>query len=130
MIFLDANFLVSYYIYSEEQHERAKNIMNTIENDNRVISRLIIAETINILFTKLKVDKNLIKETYDKLNNEYILIEDHCYYDKTLDNIMNSSKRFPFFDYVFITLMKELGIKEIATFDKHFNNIDGIERIY
>jgi predicted nucleic acid-binding protein len=43
---------------------------------------------------------------------------------------MDSKKRFPFFDYVYITLMEDLGIKEIATFDKHFNNIDGIVRIY
>ena len=94
-----------------------------------VISRLIIAEVINILFTKLKVDKKLIKEIYGNLNSEYTLIEDHYFYDKTLNN-MNFDKRFPFFDYVFITLMKELGIKEIASFDKHFNNQDGIVRIH
>jgi len=43
---------------------------------------------------------------------------------------MKVEERFPFFDYVIITLMEDLGIKELATFDKHFNNIAGIKRIY
>jgi len=130
MIFLDANYLVSFYIESEEYHKRALEIDDEIGDRTRVISRLIIAEVINILFTKLKVDKKLIREIYGDLNSEYTLIEDHYFYDKTLNDIMNSNKRFPFFDYVFITLMKELGIKEIVSFDKHFNNQDGIVRIH
>ena len=129
MIFLDANYLVSYYINTEEQHKLALEIMKEIKNHEKIISKLIIAETINVLYTKLKVDKNRIKEIYEELKNEYTLIEDSYIYDKTIDKIMNSQKRFPFFDYVIITLMEELGIKKIATFDKHFNNIDGILRI-
>lgn len=40
--------------------------------------------------------------------------------------MLNLNKKVQFFDCVFITIMKELGIKEIATFDKHFENIEGI----
>lgn len=31
-------------------------------------------------------------------------------------------ERLPFFDCLYIELMKQLEIKKIATFDKHFNN--------
>ena len=130
MIFFDANFLVSFYIEDEKDHERALEIMKSSKNKNKIISKLIIGETVNILFTKLKVDKNTIKKVYESLNNDYTIINDSYIFDKTIDKIMNSEKRFPFFDYVYIILMEDLGIKEIATFDKHFNNILGIERIY
>ena len=129
MIFLDANFLVSFYIETEEHHKRALEIMGDIKEDKKVISKLIIAEAVNILFTKIKSDKDLIKRVYEELNNEYNVIDDFYFYDKTIKKIMDANKRFPFFDYVFITLMGELGIEKIATFDKHFNNIEGIERI-
>jgi predicted nucleic acid-binding protein len=39
-------------------------------------------------------------------------------------------KKDYFFDYAIITLMEDLGIHELATFDKHFNNIEGIVRMY
>jgi len=130
VIFLDANYLVSYYILAEKQHKRAIEIMKKVKNEEKIISKLVIAETINVLYTKLKVDKKLIKEIYEKLKSEYTLIDDSYIYDKTIKEIVNSKKRFPFFDYVIITLMKDLGIKELVTFDKHFDNISGIVRIH
>jgi predicted nucleic acid-binding protein len=57
MIFLDANFLVSFYMEDEKDHERALEIMGTFKNKKKIISKLIIGETINILFTKLKLIK-------------------------------------------------------------------------
>ncbi|MCL2115171.1 MAG: type II toxin-antitoxin system VapC family toxin [Methanobrevibacter sp.] len=130
MIFFDANFLVSFYIEDENDHERALEIMEESKNKKKILSKLIIGETINILFTKLKVDKNIMKEIYESLKNDFTLVDDSYIFDKTIDKIMNSKKRFPFFDYVYITLMEDLEIKEIATFDKHFNNIERIVRIY
>ncbi|MDR3063509.1 MAG: PIN domain-containing protein [Methanobrevibacter sp.] len=130
MIFLDANFLVSFYIEDENDHKRALEIMESSKNKKKIISKLIIGETINILFTKLKVDKNIVKEIYNSLNNNYTLVDDSYIFDSTIDKIMKSKKRFPFFDYVYITLIEDLKIKEIATFDKDFNNLDNIKRIY
>jgi len=129
MIFLDTNYLISYYIDTENQHKRALKIDKTIKNKEKIISILVIAETINLLSNKLKLDKETIKEVYYELNNNYTVLEDHHFYKETIDNIVNNKKRMPFFDYSYITLMQQLGIEEIATFDKHFNNIDGIKII-
>ena len=90
MIFFDANFLVSFYIEDEKDHERALEIMKSSKNKNKIISKLIIGETVNILFTKLKVDKNTIKKVYESLNNDYTIINDSYIFDKTIDKIMNS----------------------------------------
>lgn len=129
MIFLDTNFLVSFFIEEEDDHDRAVEIAKNIVNEEQIISRLIIAETANLLHNKLKIDNERIKEIYKELNRDYTLIEDHYFHDKALDMMLNLNKRVQFFDCVFITIMKELGIKEIVTFDKHFENIGGITTV-
>jgi len=71
-----------------------------------------------------------IKRVYEELNNKYRVIEDNYYYDRTITRVLKDKKRLPFFDNLYIVLMEDLGIKKIVSFDKHFHNIDGIERIH
>ena len=130
MIFLSTDYIVSYYVKSEKHHKRSLEIAKMIEDRNQVISRLVIAETINILDDKLKLDKKRIKAIYEELFSNYTVIEDHYFYDMALENILQSTKRIPFFDHIFIVLMRELKISEIVSFDKHFNNQKGIKRVY
>jgi len=130
MIFLDTNYLISYYIEEEEQHNRAVEISKDIASEEKIISRLIIAETINLLNNKLKIDKIKIEEIYNKLIEDYTLIEDHYFYYNALKKTMDWEKRLPFFDFVFMSLMEELGIKEIITFDSHFDLNKNIKRVY
>ena len=129
MIFLDANYLVSYYIESEKHHERALEISKEIKNKEKIISRSIIAETINILHNKIKTDFQNIERAYEDLNNKYHIIEDYYYCDRTITRVLKDTKRLPFFDNLYMVLMKELGIKKIVSFDKHFDNQKGITRI-
>jgi predicted nucleic acid-binding protein len=117
MIFLDANYLVSYYIDTEDQHERALEIYREIKGKEQIISKSIIAETINILHNKIKIDFTDIERIYNDLNNNYDVIEDHYLYDKTMIRVLKDKQRLPFFDNLYIVLMEELGIKQIATFD-------------
>jgi predicted nucleic acid-binding protein len=67
MIFLDTNYIVSYYVESEKHHKRSLEIARMIENREQIISRLIIGETINVLDDKLKLDKKIIKDIYGEL---------------------------------------------------------------
>ncbi|MDR2544080.1 MAG: PIN domain-containing protein [Methanobrevibacter sp.] len=130
MIFLDTNYIVSYYVEKEKHHKRSLEIAEIIEDREQIISRLVIGETINILEQKLKLDRNFIKKIYEELFSNYTVIEDHYFYDKALNNVLNSKKRFPFFDHIYIVLMGELNISEIVSFDKHFNNQKGIKRVH
>ena len=84
-------------------------IGKSIENEEQIISKLIIAETINVLYYKLKTNKKTIQRIYEKLKKEYTIVEDSHLYDKTLHKMMESTKRLPFFDNVFMTLMEDLG---------------------
>jgi len=129
MIFLDANYLVSYYIKSEDHHKRALEIHQEIKGKKQIISNSIIAETVNILHTKIKAHPEDIERIYNQIKHKYQIIEDHTLFDRTLQKVLKDKKRLPFFDNLYIVLMEELRIKEIVSFDKHFDNKENITRI-
>lgn len=56
MIFLDANFLINLYVETSNEHERANEIYNLIENEEKIISNLVIMEVITIMNIKLKLE--------------------------------------------------------------------------
>lgn len=49
MIFLDTSFLVSLFVEKEENNKKATKIAINIKDEEKIISKLIIAETITIL---------------------------------------------------------------------------------
>jgi len=133
MIFLDANFLINLYVETNSNHKRANEIYNLIESEEKLISKLVIMEVITIMNVRLKQDPYLISKVYKELNKNYNVIIDNDFYDKgfkILNGEFNKNKeRMPLFDCVYIALMKDLGINKIATFDSHFDNIEGIVKI-
>jgi predicted nucleic acid-binding protein len=91
---------------------------------------MVIAEVITVLKIKLKANNKIIEKTYKQLNNNFDIIEDHYFYDKALEKILRyDEKDLSLFDCVYMSLMEELGIKEIATFDEHFDK-KNITRIH
>jgi len=130
MIFLDANFLINFYVQSNKEHDRAVEIFNKIKNQDLIISKSVIAETIGILNVRLKQNKDKLYKVYNKLNRDFKVVLDNGFHDKAFEKIMESDERLPFFDCIYLALMEELEIKEIASFDDHFDNIKGLKRIY
>jgi len=130
MIFLDADFLISFFIDSEDNHEKATQIYEKIGNEELVISNSIILEVMTVSNIKIKVSKEKLKEIYISLNSGlFDIIEDIKIYDDALERQINyHPQRLPFFDCLYLELMEQLKITKIATFDKHFNN-KGIEVI-
>lgn len=124
MIFLDANFIISLFIESEECYETAVGIYEKIKDKNIIISNSIIMEVMTVLNIKLKVPKDKLEEIYDKLNDgSFGIVEDIHLYDQTMKRLLNYyPERMSFFDCMYIELMNQMNIAEIATFDKHFNN--------
>lgn len=130
MIFLDANFLMAYFIETEDQHEIATKIYEKIKDKQLIIANSTIMEVMNVSNTKIKVSKEKLKEIYINLNNGlFDIIEDIKIYDDAMERQLSYfPERLPFSDCLYIELMEQLKIKQIATFNKHFNN-KGIEVI-
>ena len=133
MIFLDANFLINFYVKTNEEHERAEELLKSFSDDEILISKLVIVEVITVMNVKLKQDPYLVSKVYKELNDNYNVIIDNDFYDKGFGILTRemgeNKKRVSLFDCIYMALMRELGIKKIATFDNHFDNIDGIVKV-
>lgn len=133
MIFLDANFLINFYFKKNKDHERANELMKKIKDEDRTISNLVIMEVITVMSIKLKQDPYFISKLYKELNNNFNVIIDNDFYNKgfkiLINEIKKNNKNISLFDCVYIALMKELGIKKIATFDSHFDNIKDVVKV-
>lgn len=124
MIFLDANFLIALFIGDHRQNKEAFKIWNKIKHDELVISNSIVLEVITVMNTNLKVSKEILEDVYINLNsNLFNMIDDTIFYNETMERIVDYfPERLSFFDCLYIELMEQLGIIQIATFDKHFKN--------
>ncbi|MGL6298335.1 MAG: PIN domain-containing protein [Methanobacteriaceae archaeon] len=88
MIFLDASYLISLIYTKHEKHERAIEIWNQTKKNNneKIISNLVIAEVITVLDKRIKADNDILKKAYTFLNRDFIIIEDSHLFDNTLQN--------------------------------------------
>jgi predicted nucleic acid-binding protein len=128
MIFLDANFLISLFIDNNKYNKRALKIYGKIKDEKLIISNSIILEIMTVSNVKLKASKEKLEEIYTKLNDgSFGIVEDISLYNDTNKKMLEYlPERIPFLDCLYIELMEQLGIKQIVTFDQHFNN-KGIE---
>jgi len=133
MIILDSSFIVSYFNKRDENHLKAIKFMKDIVNLNFGLPHItdyIFDETITVSFIRLK-NLRKVEEIGDNLLKTTKLIE----VEKTnFDNAWNLFKKqkntsFSFTDCTTVSVMEESRIKNIATFDKDFEKIKGINII-
>ena len=131
MIFLDANFIIAYSVKNHDYYDRASELWESFENKDKIISKLVIAEVLNVLNTRLKTNIELTDKVAKFMDDELITVNDDEYYKRGLKYLKKYyPKRIQFFDCVYMALMEEIGIKEIATFDEHFDLNKNIKRIH
>ena len=94
MIFLDSSFLISFFAENDQYHEKAMEIAGKIENREKVISKLVIAETITILRLKLKAKQVL--EIYSNLPENFRVIEDQKYYNNAMKEFLKYNGNISF----------------------------------
>jgi len=132
MIVLDSSFIIAYKIKNDKHHEKALEIMVDIAEGKYgmpIISDYIFDEIVTVILNKASF------QDASEIGNMLIISADISYMDKDLFN--NSWKTFQdqentklsFTDCSILTLMKNKGIKQIATFDKDFSKIKDIEVI-
>jgi len=131
MIFLDTNFIISLFLKKHDNHDRATEIWRNIQNEDKIISRLTIAEVLNVLNIRVKANIELTEKVCKFMFDELIIINDIDYYIKAMKHLkLYYPERIAFFDCIYMVLMEELGIKEIATFDEDFDLNKNIKRIH
>ena len=128
MYFLDTTFIVGLLVSTDQWHEQAVEIYNKIKNEELIISKLVIAETITILKNKLSTKD--IREIYRNLPNMFKIIEDASFFDEAMEIFIKYNSEISFFDSMYVFLMKNENILKLVSFDHDFDRVDGIIRIH
>ncbi len=123
MIFLDTSYLIAFFVKGEEKHERAVEIAKIIKNEEKIISKLVVAETITVLKKKLQTKD--ITKIYDTLK-DFTTTEDSHLFDKAFKHFIKYDGEISFFDAVYIAIMEDFGIHQIVSFDSDFTGKKGI----
>jgi predicted nucleic acid-binding protein len=126
-VFLDTNFIVGLFVENDTWHEDAEKLYYKYEKEEMYISNLVIADAITLM--KLHLEAKEIREIYYNLPYYFNIIDDSAYYNEAMETFVKYDSKIAFFDAMYITIMKNLDISEIISFDTDFDNKE-IVRIF
>jgi predicted nucleic acid-binding protein len=120
------------FLKKHNNHTRAIEIWKDVKREDKIASKFLVAEVSNVLNTRLKVNIELVNKVYNFMFDELIVVDDYNYHDEALEymNLYYPKDRLPFNDCIYMALMEDLEIKEIVSFDEHFDLNKNIKRIY
>lgn len=129
MIFIDSSFLTAYFNENDKWHEKSLAVAELIKNRKKVISNLIISETVTNIGSLFKGKAG--NTTYNHLSKNYTVIYDNK------NRSINAMKIYlkydgvlSFADSLSVQIMKEQNITEITSFDSDFDKVKGILRLH
>lgn len=133
MIILDTSFIVSFYNVRDENHLKARNLMPDIikgKFGSLHISDYIFDETMTVIFIRLKNLRKTV-EIGECLRRSAKLLEVGSANFEEAWKMFKKQKDtdLSFTDCTTVSLMKRMGIKNIATFDEDFVRVKGINII-
>ena len=128
-VLIDASLFYAYSNIRDVHHLKAKEILKDILSDKYggyLTTDYIFDEVVTV--TERKTDKQNSLEIGNFILNSSILIAE---IDKSVFNeawkVFQETKNLSFTDCTNIAFMRIFGIEKIATFDKGFKGINGIE---
>jgi len=129
MIFIDSSFLIAYFNKNDQWHKKSLKVAKLIKDREKVISNLIISETVTKIGSQLKgkagniVYNHLIKN-YDVVDGNKIRLNESMKIYLKYDGVLSLA------DSLSVQIMKEQNIIEIASFDEDFDKVNGIIRLH
>lgn len=132
MRFLDTNLLIRYFTRDDEK--KAQKVLSLLKKVKRnetkvIISSLVIFETIFTLESYYEVPREKIRELLlPILDLRGLKLSDKNVYHQALD-IYIEKKNLSFTDAFNASFALAKGVKEIYSYDKDFDKIEGIKRL-
>ena len=130
VVFIDANIFCAIINEDDIHHKKARNILESLtkEKQHLVTTDYIFDESVNVIQRRLGKKAAIILGTYI-LNGEAFIIQIDKIKCKEAWELFQKENSFSFTDCTNIVCLERLGMKRIATFDKEFKKIKGIEVI-
>ena len=137
MRFLDANVFIYAYLKpkrkltdeEKELKERAKSIIRRVNQGEKVITSIVhLSEVANVLEQAMPIV--VLSELISGiLNSDNITVAEVSPQDYLMAADLASSYNIGINDSIALIKMRERGVEEIYSFDRHFDGIEGIIRI-
>ncbi len=126
MIFVDTSFLIALLISSDQFHEKALGVSQTI-NERKVINNTVLNETLNAFTGKGgKVGKELYNLILKMFDIQYLTPDD---YNGAMDLYLYYDSTINYSDCTILSTMFQNDISQILSFDSDFEKINGISII-
>jgi len=129
MILVDSTFFTAIVNKKDQWHEDSLRVAKKIFNMEKIVSNLIISESITNVSSLF--GGKIGKEVYYNIKDNYIIFEENRpIYDNTINTLLHYNGTLSYADCLSLEIMRELNIDKIASFDKDFDKVRGIKRIY
>ena len=129
MIFLDSTFLTAYFNENDKWHEKSLGLAKSIKDRKKVISNLVISETVTTIGTLFGAKAGNI--SYNHLIKNYNVVYDNKNRSNASMKIyLKYEEILSFSDCLSLQIMEEQNITEITSFDRNFDKVKGILRLH
>ena len=124
LILIDSSVFVAYAVEDDGNHERAVKVIERIANGDfgpAFTSDYIFDETTTVTFIRSKsLQKAVLVGNYIKNSVEMIRVDGDLFNDSWEMFKNQKASKFSFTDCSNISIIRDRGIKHIATFDSEF----------
>jgi len=130
-VFIDTNILLRYLTKDDPvQYPRCRNLFKKAQNGEMLLvtSTLVIAELIWTLASHYQVSKEqIIEKTSIIIGSDAVQIHDKEIIAEAL--VIYARKNVDYIDAYNAVLLRHLNLKEIYSYDRDFDRIEGIDRL-
>ncbi len=129
MIFVDSSYYIAISDTKDQWHKKALELSEYIENSASVVSSFIISEVVTEIGRRSggKVAYNLYNYFTDNCNIIYI---DRGLLSESMEIVLKYDGTLSLADAASVTIMDNMKIGEIISYDSDFDKVDFINRIH
>ena len=129
MIFIDSSFFTAYFNKKDHWHKKSLKVAKKIKHEEKVISNLIISETVTNIGSLLRGKAGNI--AYNHLIKNYkVIYANEKRTNLAMEIYLKYDGVLSLADSLSLQIMKENNIHKIASFDADFDKVKGILRVH
>ncbi|RJS49038.1 MAG: nucleic acid-binding protein [Methanobacterium sp.] len=129
MIFIDSSFFIAAINKKDQWHQKAGEILPLIKNEEKIISELILSESVTLIGSLFGGKTGIKLFNYILDNHEIHYLDKNLIFD-AMEIFLKYDGTLSFADSVSVQIMKDLQIEKIVSFDSEFDKVKKIRRIY
>jgi len=132
MRFLDSNVFIYNITKHPDFYETAKEILTRLEEDEEMVTCTLVLEEL-FVFLDMKKSAKHIPLVMDSIRSySKLKIVEYNYEDmaKAIEILRGQDFSLDWDDALILSVMERLGVNEIYSNDAHFDDVEGVKRVF